>query len=156
MVDISNPSKRPVITGYRVGRIVSLSFFWDNHLSVDVPRSPFSTSRNWLAAILATKNYDCDRTAQEQLAGGSDEDDEDNDNEVTRVLIEWLTQILPKLFPSTDDDLQGFALRHDDIHEQNILVDAAGQLTALLNWECVSCVPLWKFCQMPHLIEGQG
>ena len=138
-----------------------MPFFWNDHLSLNIPRGPFATSREWLAASLAIKNNDCDRIAQriaqEKLTGALDEDDDDDDddNEFARVLIERLTQLLPKLFPRTDDHLEDFALRHDDIHEQNILVDAPGQLTALVDWECVSYVHFWKACQIPHLLVGQ-
>ncbi|KAK3170958.1 hypothetical protein OEA41_003042 [Lepraria neglecta] len=118
-------------------------------------------SWEWLAASLAIKKYDCDRIAQriaqEKLTGALDEDDDDDDydNKFARVLIERLTQLLPKLFPRTDDHLEDFALRHDDVHEQNILVDAPGQLTALVDWEYVSYVPFWKACQIPLLLAGQ-
>lgn len=71
------------------------------------------------------------------------------------MLIERLTQLLPKLFPPTDDHLEDFALHHGDIHEQNILVDSPGELTAFVDWECVFYVPFCKACQIPHLFVRQ-
>jgi hypothetical protein len=37
---------------------------------------------------------------------------------------------------------------------QNTLVDEEGRLTALIDWECVPAVPLWRACQFPQLLEG--
>jgi hypothetical protein len=39
---------------------------------------------------------------------------------------------------------------------QNILVDGEGKLTAIIDWECVSAVPLWRACQLPELLEGRS
>lgn len=38
---------------------------------------------------------------------------------------------------------------------ENILVDEDGILTAIIDWECVSVLPLWRACQLPRLIEGR-
>ena len=38
---------------------------------------------------------------------------------------------------------------------QNIMVDDSGQLTAVIDWECVSAVPLWRACQLPQLLQGR-
>ena len=48
-------------------------------------------------------------------------------------------------------------LYHDDVNWHNILADPdeQGVLTAILDWECVSTVPLWKACQYPLFLQGQ-
>lgn len=38
---------------------------------------------------------------------------------------------------------------------QNILVDEAGEITAIIDWECVSAVPLWRACQLPECLNSQ-
>lgn len=48
-------------------------------------------------------------------------------------------------------------LYHDDVSWHNILAepDEQGVLTAILDWECLSTVPLWKACQYPLFLQGQ-
>ena len=46
---------------------------------------------------------------------------------------------------------------HDDLSQQNILVDKDnGKLTAVVDWECVSALPLWKACQLPEFLESRN
>lgn len=149
--------------GYGVGPIVAMQFFQDKHLSLDIPRGPFPSSREWLAAILLHKQYDCGQaieaeakrqSSKQQEENSKGEDDED-ENEMTRVLIARLSELLPKFFPAADDAYETFALRHDDFHHQNLMIDTDGILKALVDWECVAMVPLWKVCQIPSLLEGR-
>lgn len=95
-------------SGFVIGRLVSMPFFWDKHLFLDIPRGPYPSSSEWLAAILVHKKHDCDQAAQDM-----DNDDED-ENEMTRVLIERLSALLPKVFPPIEDPYEEFALHHDD------------------------------------------
>ena len=44
---------------------------------------------------------------------------------------------------------------HQDLHEGNVLVDDDGNLTGLVDWECISAVPLWEACQLPLLLESR-
>lgn len=136
-------------------RMVSMAFFWEKHITLDIPRGPFSSTGEWLAAILAHKKYDNDKvalTTQEDSGSDSDSDDED---ELTPILFERLSQTMPKIFPPTDITYEKFALRHDDMHQQNLMLSTSGELTALVDWECVYVVPLWKVCQLPSLLEGR-
>ncbi|KAL2051505.1 hypothetical protein ABVK25_008167 [Lepraria finkii] len=70
--DIPNDLQCPAIPENKVGRIVSMPFFRNDHLSLNIPRGPFSTSREWLAASLAIKKYDYDRIAQQHRAREAD------------------------------------------------------------------------------------
>jgi hypothetical protein len=45
-------------------------------------------------------------------------------------------------------------LWHDDLSLGNILVDDDGKVTALIDWECVSCKPLWMAAEMPKFLLG--
>ena len=44
---------------------------------------------------------------------------------------------------------------HDELLRQNIPVDDHGNLTAVVDWECISALPLWYACQIPPLLEGK-
>lgn len=107
-----------------------MAFFWDKHITLDISRGPFSSSNEWLAAVLEHKKHDYALALEE--VPDSDSDD-DGDNEITRVLIEKLSQTLPKIFPPADNMNEKFALRHDDMHNQNLMVNASGELTALVD-----------------------
>jgi len=44
---------------------------------------------------------------------------------------------------------------HNDLSLQNVPVSEDGALTAVVDWECVSAMPLWFSCQFPPLLEGK-
>lgn len=150
-------AKEGLPPGYTLGRIVSMAFFWENHLALDIPRGPFASSIAWLSAILAHKKHDNDRAilATQALESSGSHADDKQENIMTRILIERLLDIMPKIFPPSHTANESFVLRHDDMHQKNIMVDALRELTALVDWECVSVVPMWKACQLPSLLEGR-
>ena len=43
--DVSTPD-----TAFCLSRIVLIPFFWGEHIKYDVPRGPFKSTREWLAA----------------------------------------------------------------------------------------------------------
>lgn len=45
-----------------VKRIVSMQFFWGDHIQQDVPRGPFRSSKDWIAARLSFNEHDCKST----------------------------------------------------------------------------------------------
>ena len=47
-------------------------------------------------------------------------------------------------------------LFHDDLSMQNTMVDDDGQLTTVIDWECVSAMPLWRACQVPALLDQRA
>lgn len=132
-----------------LGRIVSMAFFWNKHLKSDVPRGPFASSRDWLDARFQLMEEDCRRVLESQDA---DEDDIE-DMEAARKLLERLRKQLSSFFPSDAGDCEEFALHHNDISRHNLIVDSKGKLKALVDWECVSVMPLWKGCQIPSFID---
>ena len=133
-----------------VDRLVSMLFFWDKRYTMDVPRGPFPSSREWILAQLALIEGDCDALLQNKDA---DKDDVE-EKERAKVIISRLRNHLHHIFPSDDTETESFAIRHDDINTQNILVDESGAFKALVDWECVSVLPLWKVCQLPDYITG--
>jgi hypothetical protein len=132
-----------------IGRIVSLIFFWGDHLTHDTPRGPFETSLEWLQTRLNFTLKDQDRI----LATSEDEDDiEDAENTVD--LGNDLAELLPTIFSPDPLKPERTILFHDDLSMQNILVDEQGKLTAVIDWECVSALPLWRACQFPEFLQG--
>ena len=68
--------------------------------------------------------------------------------------VQALKDSLPVLCPPTiDDDLQT-VLQHDDLSLMNILVDAAGNPTALIDWEQIAFKPLRLYPEYPIILRG--
>ncbi|KAI0045349.1 kinase-like protein [Auriscalpium vulgare] len=136
-----------------VDRIVAMAFFWDKHSDQDVPRGPFHSSHDWLAARLAFVLND----AAETLRTSEDEDDREEAVE-TQEAAQRLARLLPRLFPlhADGDEPERTIIHHDDLSFHNLLVDDAGRLTGIVDWECVSALPLWKACQLPSFLVGRA
>lgn len=138
-------------TSFVVGRIVSMQFFWADHISQDVPRGPFKSSQEWLSARLLFHQNDCERTLRT-----SDDEDDLEDAKKTSQIVRRLFSLLPSTFqPISEGCTEPTALLHGDLSRENVLVDQDGKLTAVVDWECVSALPLWKVCQLPVFLEGR-
>lgn len=154
------PDKSPSDgTSPDVGRIVSMQFFWDSHIHQDVHRGPFRSSKDWITARLLFNENDCYSTLDKHSAGdplNSDDEDEVEDATRTLQIIEKLKSLLPLVFPTDDvDEPEPSMIFHHDLSRHNILVGDSGELTGVLDWECVSAVPLWKACSYPSFLEGR-
>lgn len=130
-------------------RIVSLIFFWGIHLEHDVARGPFTSSHDWLKARLQFVIVD-----QQRILSTTCDEDEIEDAQVALDLAKNLLEILPTVFLPGVSASEPTMLFHEDLSMQNIMVDENGRLTAVIDWECVSAVPLWRACQLPALLEG--
>ncbi|CAG8223107.1 unnamed protein product [Penicillium salamii] len=154
-------------SSYDVGRIVSMQFFWGSHIHQNVFRGPFQSSQDWLLARLALNENDCQSILERNSAKDTEDLDSDDENEVEDARsalkrIERLKSILPLFFPTTSDSgfsepsvMEPSVLSHDDLSRHNILVDESGNLTAVIDWECVSALPLWKSCDYPQFLKGR-
>lgn len=142
-----NP-KRPDPRTLEIKRIVSMQFFWGDHISQAVPRGPFKSSQDWIAARLSFDEADGEKVLQHSR----DEDDRE-DAESTLRIIKGLRNYLPEVFPAKGIERTMFC--HDDLSQHNILVDKDGRLTAIVDWECISALPLWKACQYPAFLQGR-
>ncbi len=143
-------------TRYRIGRIVQLSFLWHNRVHYDIHRGPFACSHDWLAARLAfviadsipiLRNSVLDQ--QQKLLASK-----------YSLMARRLQKQLPNFFQRKDSypgqvTPEITTLHHYDVSGYNVLVDEEGQLTALLDWDGVSAVPLWKACQMPEFLVSR-
>lgn len=73
----------------------------------------------------------------------------------TPLLVEKLETIYPHVFPPNKPVPEPSVVFHDDLSQHNILVSEEGELTGVLDWECVSALPLWKACCYPTLLHGR-
>ncbi|KAK4118876.1 kinase-like protein [Parathielavia appendiculata] len=145
----SDPGSDSIYGDPKPGRIVSRMFFMGDHFNYDIARGPFRSSHDWLSAYLSII---CQAQA-DLSAKAEDEDDREEAENCLRVAAK-LTKLLPKIFPPLLNPAEQTVLWHDDLSLQNILVDDDGKVTALIDWECVSCEPLWVAAEMPKFLLG--
>lgn len=76
----------------------------------------------------------------------------------TLDIIRKLKDLLPLIFqPSkgdAEDGPESSIVVHDDLASRNILVRDNGELSGVLDWECVAALPLWAACNYPAILEG--
>lgn len=165
-----------------LGQIVSIPYFFHEHSRLDIPRGSYAHVQDWPAARPHIAAVEVDEqpvySDDEDEEKGSvsedtetDDDDEEqeeadefDDDEVKtdpHVLltaeskhsrIRRLQNLLPKLFPKGDSEK--YMLYHQDLSGNNILVDGNGDLTGIIDWECVHTVPLWLGCQIPKFLHS--
>jgi hypothetical protein len=103
--------------------------------------------QSWLALVLSD---------QEKILLVSDDENDIEEAQDTKNLAERLLGILPEIFPQDEhNQSESTALFHDDLSLQNILVDDHAKITGVIDWECVSALPLWRACQLPQFLEGR-
>ncbi|KAL0943135.1 uncharacterized protein CTRU02_201021 [Colletotrichum truncatum] len=88
-----------------------------------------------------------------------DEDDEEEDLEDLEnslLIIAKLRNQLDNFFPKAQPDSspEPSMIFHDDLSRHNILIDENGLLSAVVDWECVSTLPLSIACQYPSFLQG--
>lgn len=132
------------------GKLISHEFFMGDRLKYDVSRGPFRSSVDWLTSEI--RLIILEQTAK--LEKAEDEDDRE-DAEETLDAARKLLSILPKVFPDVEEDEVATALYHDDLSLHNILVNEEGVITAIVDWECVSVMPLWLTTKPPRFLIGE-
>lgn len=133
---------------YGIADMVSMTFFWRDRGLREVSRGPFRNSHEWLSARLSLVRED-----QERVLRASDDEDDIEVAQRAKAIAGQLEATLAQIFPPDEDEET--VLFHDDVNDQNILVDSHGEMAALPDWECVSALPLWKACTLPRLLEGR-
>jgi hypothetical protein len=94
---------------------------------------------------------------QERILTTSDGEDGIEDTAFAKRLAERLLHALPIVFsPDIITGHEESVLFHDDLSIEKILVNEHRELTAIINWECVSTVPLWCACQLLKLLEERS
>lgn len=105
---------------FMLGRIVSISFFLGRRLYEDVARSPFNNSADWLNACLNLLLLE-----QNRLIDDCDDEDVKQEAQDTAQSAEKMLKLLPRIFWSEQEDTRPESSRlcHDDLSQQNILID---------------------------------
>ncbi|KAM9879497.1 kinase-like protein [Verticillium dahliae] len=125
----------------------------------DVPRGPFKTTRDWTQVRLMLSSREshgkiAKYSAQSEM--GSDDEDDLHDAQQTLDIIKKLQPLVDVVFPPAQDpEPEATMLFHDDLSLHNILVDRDGNLTGVVDWECVSALPLWASCYFPTFLNDQ-
>ncbi|KAH7267934.1 hypothetical protein MRS44_011776 [Fusarium solani] len=135
-----------------------MPFFWGDRINLDMDRGPFRHSRDWIAARLQFAESDCLAVLRKYPEGAElDRDAEADREDATRTasIITKLHQLIDLVFPETAMAEETTVLSHTDLSRSNILVDNAGNLTGVVDWECISALPLWKACSYPSFLEGR-
>lgn len=149
-----NPAMMPLLSfpaispSYDLREVVSYQLFIGDHLSHFKSCRPYTSSRAWLAARIQPYVANALKVLTDTTL---DADDYDRTASSAVVNIGMhLLMLLPKIFPSAEDeDKDSFILHHDDLHAQDILVDADGNLTGIIDWENIHTSPHWYARQPP-------
>lgn len=150
-------SLRDVFTQPRMGQIVSLDFLWGNRARQNVNRGPFSCSLDWINARLSIARAEHEEALAKYHAmadPGKEEKYAKEDAEEILPILSKLEILASRLFPCESDIEEPTVITHGDLNFHNILVNEAGDLTGVLDWECVSALPLWKACYYPQFLQG--
>ncbi|KAK3994330.1 phosphotransferase enzyme family-domain-containing protein [Cladorrhinum sp. PSN332] len=137
------------------GIFVSHEFFMGDHVNYEVEPGPFRSSHDWLSVeldiIIKHQTAVLGKMEEEE---DTDEDDREDAEEIISVARKLLS-LVPKVFPPTLslDDPEITGLYHHDLHLNNILVNERGEITAVLDWECVSAMPLWMSTKVPKFLD---
>ncbi|POS73356.1 hypothetical protein DHEL01_v208247 [Diaporthe helianthi] len=143
---VSDGEKSPV-----PGQLISNMFFMGDHVNYDgVHRGPFRSSHDWLKSYLEIAM----REFEDVITNGDDEDEIEEAEGALRVAKRLLT-LLPKIFAPIEEPPERTALTHHDLGLQNLLLDENGNISAVLDWECVSAMPLWAVTQVPKFLRNR-
>jgi hypothetical protein len=132
---------------FHVDKIVSNPFILKGAVMDVVNRGPFRTTADWLSAQLENVILDCKRLEQ------SPDEDHLEAAERSRSIAQQLLTLLPRFFPD-DGGVEETFLWHDDLSQSNIFCSEDGTITAILDWEATSCLPLWTAYYLPQLLQG--
>lgn len=132
------------------GQMVTSELFMGNRIKYDVPRGPFRSSHDWLKSYLEIISRDCENIS----ASTKDEDEKEEADDISGV-ARRLLGLLPKIFPSIQDPAERTVIFHHDMDLANILIDDQANLTAILDWECVSALPVWRSTRVPKFLWGR-
>ena len=142
---ISNLYKDSEESSFELGAMVSLHFFWGDRGGRVIHRGPSKNSFEWLTIRLNLVLEE-----QQNVLEKSNDEDVIDDAQTSKSLAEQLLEILPNIFPQ--EDPEEMIIFHNELSLQNILEDANRLEPAIIDWECVSALPLWRACQHPEFL----
>ncbi|KXJ93453.1 phosphotransferase enzyme family-domain-containing protein [Microdochium bolleyi] len=147
-------AKLKTVKAMKPDRLVSHEFFLGDHVQYDIPRGPFAKSSDWLTTELQIIIHE-----QEAIisAAGDESDIEDADEvlQAARKLVSIIPRVFPPPLTTEEESREPTCLYHTDLNLSNILVDDDGEMTAIVDWECVSAMPLWLTTRMPKFLTDQ-
>ena len=132
----------------RLSTIVANDLFCGDRINHDVARGPFRNNHRWLCSRLGLILEE-----QERILQTSDDEDDIEWSNTARPVAKDLLNILPE--PFSLEANRTIVIFHDDLHDSNKLVDENGDLSAIVDCECVSGLPLWEAYQPPRLLIGR-
>lgn len=150
LVQENGLGKAELPTRVAPGKLISTDYFDHDRLGYSVPRGPFSSSHAWLSSLIHLILLE-----QKQILETSEDEDKRDDAAKTLAAAERLLSFLPRVFPEDQEKEVATALYHDDLRLQNILVDEHGEITAIMEWGCVSAMPIWFTTKMPEFLVGE-
>ncbi|KAH6615304.1 hypothetical protein C7974DRAFT_443519 [Boeremia exigua] len=128
---------------HKIGEYVAAYFFRNEHIQLEIPRGPYTTSSEWLAAHMEIISHNITMWHE---SGG---DDRGLAVEAQKI-FEDLQRVLLKFFPSFDPE-PTFLDQHR-FDEYSILVDDSGDLVCILDWSSINAVPRWEAYQIPRFL----
>ncbi|CAH0034670.1 unnamed protein product [Clonostachys rhizophaga] len=136
-----------------IGKSTSFGFYVRDP-QIQVHRGPFTSSRDWITALIDAAEVDCKYRLEIAKEQSDDEEGEDSEDlETSLIILAKLRGQIVSFFPGTSPEPT--ILMHDDLNKKNIIVDAAGSLSGVVDWEGVSACPLSIACQYPGFLDGK-
>ncbi|RBR07508.1 uncharacterized protein FIESC28_10589 [Fusarium coffeatum] len=119
---------RKVEDRYAPGKIVDMEFCFGDHFSYNINRGPFHCARDWFQALSDIIVMDFQQVLDE-------EDLDEFDLIMTKHYLE--------LYFGTDLSLS------------NMIVSEDGNINGIIDWECVSTIPIWAATGTPSFLRSQ-
>ena len=130
-----------------------MCFLWHKRVNYNAYRGPFKCSFDWLSARLEFVIIESDAVLEDSCAHPKHKTFASRYCSVAKRLLQQLPNFFPEKYSNpTGETSELTTLHHYDTSGFNVLVDDDGKMTALLDWDGVSAVPLWKACQMPEFL----
>lgn len=103
--------------------------------------------------ILNATNFSTSDSEDNDDADDEGFDEETENLETSLKIIKKLRAQLPNIISAEPEP---FVFVHDDLNQRNMLVDDEGQLTGIVDWECVSTYPISLACDFPCFLLGEA
>jgi aminoglycoside phosphotransferase (APT) family kinase protein len=68
-------------------------------------------------------------------------------------ILDTFRYLMERVIPENGNFPEPSMLFHNNLSIYNIMVSEDGELTGVVNWECVSALPLWKACEFPSFLN---
>ncbi|KAK5070995.1 hypothetical protein LTR64_003970 [Lithohypha guttulata] len=177
--DQDSVSGAPAYSRYDVGPSCSTDYFLLNHLSLNMPRGPFNSVSEWLSTTLdifihaqtgimkrslSSDNPGINDLMCQKSVADADVDEDDKDSlywgysrgsadeaGYRKTLAQEIQSLISTILQ--EERSENMVLYHHDLNTGNIMVDEAGGITGIIDWELTLTVPLWQACQLPLFLR---